>query len=168
MLIDFRTFRDTFFYPIQSSAPHIYLSALPFASPTSIVSKLFLPNFPSLPVVQRSIDHTHAEHSILQFEGHNSCINYVTFSPDGKLIVSGSSDCTIQVWNIENSEAASLLFEGHEAEVLSIAVSPNGRYIASRAMDDTIRLWDIATRTSILKWIAKKTLRYCNVHLIHT
>ena len=166
MLIDFRTFRDTFFHPIQFSAPHIYLSALLFASPTSMVSKLFLPNFPSLPVVQRSIDHTHSEHSILQFEGHNGFINCVTFSPDGKLIVSGSSDCTIRVWNIENSEAASLLFEGHEAEVLSIAVSPNGRYIASRAMDDTIRLWDIATCTSILKWVVEGTLNPCNTSIL--
>jgi WD40 repeat protein len=168
MLIDFRTFRDAFFYPIQFSAPHIYLSALPFASPTSMVSKLFLPNFPSLPVVQWSIDHTHPEHPILQFEGHDGYINCVTFSPDGKLIVSGSLDCTVRVWNIENSEAASLLFEGHEAEVVSIAVSPNGRYIASRAMDDTVRLWDIATRTSISKWVAEGTLRYCNTSISFT
>ena len=163
MLIDFKTFRDTFFYPIQFSAPHIYLSALPFASPASMVSKLFLPKFPSLPVVQRSSGHTHAasEHPILQLEGHKNGITCVAFSPDGKSIVSGSEDYTLRIWNIENIESGSLLLEGHEAEVCSVAFSPNGNHVASRSMDDTIQLWDIKTGKSILKQHAQGTIQHC-------
>jgi WD40 repeat protein len=163
MLIDLKAFRDTFFYPIQFSAPHIYLSALPFASPTSMVSKLFLPKFPSLPVVQRSTGHTHtaSECPILQLEGHKNGITCAAFSPDGKSIVSGSEDYTLRVWNIENIESGSLLLEGHEAEVCSVAFSPNGNYVASRSMDDTIQLWDIKTGKSILKQLAQGTIQHC-------
>src|ERR1700734_3834657 len=64
ILIDFGQFTNTFLHPIRASAPHIYLSALPFASPTSMVSKLFLPKFPSLPIVHQSTDNIHTHHCI--------------------------------------------------------------------------------------------------------
>ncbi|KAF9063798.1 hypothetical protein BDP27DRAFT_1231516, partial [Rhodocollybia butyracea] len=36
--------------------------------------------------------------------GHTSGVNSVAFSPDGRRIVSGSSDMSIRVWNAENSK----------------------------------------------------------------
>src|SRR5260370_1296989 len=37
-----------FGYPIAQSAPHIYLSALPFSPSSSVISKLYLPRFRTL------------------------------------------------------------------------------------------------------------------------
>ena len=129
---------------IRASAPHIYLSALPFASPTSMVSKLFLPKFPSLPIIHQSTDNTHTQHSILQFDGH-STVTSVTFSPDEKYIASSSDDHTIRLWNVETCEAALRPFEGHKDIVWSVVFSPNREYIASGSSDHTIRLWNIKT-----------------------
>jgi len=46
------------------------------------------------------------------FEGHTEWITSVSFSSDGKHIVSGSCDHTIQVWSVETGEMTSKPFKG--------------------------------------------------------
>ena len=115
-----------------------------------MVSKLFLPKFPSLPIVHWSTDNEHIQHSILLFEGHKDNVNCVAFSPDGKYIVSGSDDGTVRLWNIETGVVACKPFEGHKYWVHSVAFSPDGKHIASGSMD-MIRLWNVETGKSTLK-----------------
>ena len=47
------------------------------------------------------------------FRGHNGWVNSVAFSPDGKQVVSGSGDKTIQVWDAETGVIVSGPFKGH-------------------------------------------------------
>ena len=37
-------------------------------------------------------------HALKTFEGHSGAVNSVCFSPDGSLILSGSDDKTIKLW----------------------------------------------------------------------
>jgi WD40 repeat protein len=66
----------------------------------------------------------------------------VAFSPDGKCIVSGSSDKTIRVWNADSGAVISGPFEGHTNSVMSVAFSPDGKRIVSGSSDKTIRVWN--------------------------
>lgn len=75
---------------------------------------------------------------------HTDTINSVRFSPDGKKIVTGSSDRTIRLWDFASQKELSV-FRGHTAAVTSVAFSPDGRQIISGSMDNTIRLWDVAS-----------------------
>ncbi|KAJ6598791.1 WD40-repeat-containing domain protein, partial [Mycena sp. CBHHK59/15] len=68
------------------------------------------------------------------------------FSPDGKHIVSGSSDQTVRVWDAESGEALGAPFEGHTHWVTSVAFSPDGKHIVSGSNDRTIRVWDAESR----------------------
>jgi WD40 repeat protein/energy-coupling factor transporter ATP-binding protein EcfA2 len=74
--------------------------------------------------------------------GHEREVNSVAFSPDGKLIVSGSGDNTVRLWDIEGN-AVGQPFQGHEDYVKSVAFSPDGKLIVSGSYDKTVRLWDI-------------------------
>ncbi|EJD08012.1 WD40 repeat-like protein [Fomitiporia mediterranea MF3/22] len=73
---------------------------------------------------------------------HTNCVVSVTFSPNGRRIVSGSWDCTICIWNAESGEVIAGPFEGHTNCVMSVAFSPDGRCIVSGSRDGTIRIWD--------------------------
>src|SRR5690606_8835907 len=78
-------------------------------------------------------------------EGHSGWVNSITFSPDGKLIASGSYDKTIRLWDVATGAPTAAL-EGHSNCTDSIAFSPDGKLLASASDDGTIRLWDVATK----------------------
>jgi WD40 repeat protein len=71
-------------------------------------------------------------------------VEAVTFSPTGKLLVSGGADEKVRLWNPETGALVKTL-EGHTSWVRAVAVSPDGRLIASGGGDGTVRLWNIET-----------------------
>ncbi|CAI7663088.1 unnamed protein product [Penicillium viridicatum] len=77
-------------------------------------------------------------------EGHSKPVNCLAFSPDGKLVASGSSDTTVKLWDITTSKVRSTL-ECHSASVYHLLFSPDGKIVASEAEDMTVRVWDVAT-----------------------
>jgi WD40 repeat protein len=73
--------------------------------------------------------------------------NSVTWSPDSRIIATGSDDSNIRLWDIESGELVRTL-EGHQAAVQSVAWSGDGQWLAS-ADDETVRVWDIESGTEL-------------------
>ena len=67
------------------------------------------------------------------------------FSPDGKRIVTASSDKTARLWDAETGKPIGEPLRGHEDDVRSAAFSPDGKRIVTASDDKTARLWDAAT-----------------------
>lgn len=66
-------------------------------------------------------------------KGHTGIVWQVTFSPDGRLLVSGSGDGTARIWDMETGEQIKTLeFPG---EVSSLAFSPDGQTLAVGGTD---------------------------------
>lgn len=74
--------------------------------------------------------------------GHSDSINSVSISPNGQIIVSGSEDNTIKLWDLNTGECLATL-EKHEAGVRAIALSPDGQLLVSGSADNTIKLWQL-------------------------
>lgn len=56
-------------------------------------------------------------------EGYTDYINSVAFSSDGKRIVSGSFDGTLEVWDFQEGAAVGAPFIGHDEAVSSVTFS---------------------------------------------
>ncbi len=79
---------------------------------------------------------------IKTFKGHLGDVHSVAFSPNGLYAVSGSSDKTIILWEVESGKLVRR-FEGHKEAVSRVVFSPNGLNVLSASHDQTLRLWDI-------------------------
>ena len=98
-------------------------------------------------------------------ESHHDYIYSLEWSPDGRFLVSASSDFTAKVWEVPGSVAqvrgaggtgaAGVLGAGrqhrhrhllqHPAFVYAATVHPGGRLLATGSFDGEVRVWDAAT-----------------------
>lgn len=90
-------------------------------------------------------------------KGHNATIDSLTFTPDGKFLISGGSDNDgrIKFWWVRSwKEVGSL--RAHSQAVMTLAMSPNSEILASCSNDSSLNLWN---------W---KTGKYTRTFLDHT
>ena len=84
--------------------------------------------------------------------GHASWVQAVAFDPVSALLISGSKDRTIRLWELQGSSlpGGSLpssrkvrTLQGHAQAVESLAVNAKGMFLASVASDENVLLWDL-------------------------
>jgi WD40 repeat protein len=75
-------------------------------------------------------------------------VNSVAFSPDGRLLVSGSADALIRIWDVATGVDIRTL-RGHAKAVTFVNFSPDGRLVVSGSEDKTVKLWDAVSGKEI-------------------
>ncbi|KAG8230807.1 hypothetical protein J437_LFUL010587 [Ladona fulva] len=76
---------------------------------------------------------------ISTLRGHVQSVYMISWSPDSRLLVSGSADSTLKVWNIQKQKLE-LELPGHADEVYAVDWSPDGLKVASGGKDKLLRL----------------------------
>jgi WD40 repeat protein len=79
-------------------------------------------------------------------EGHTSSVVSIAFSPDGRLLVSASSDRTIRIWDAATGTLEQML-DDHIDWASAVTFSPDGRRLLL-ASGEAIWTWDIAAGMS--------------------
>jgi WD40 repeat protein/serine/threonine protein kinase len=78
------------------------------------------------------------------FEGHASSVLSICLSLDNRLVLSGSWDKTLRLWDVRTGQCLRI-FEGHGSLVISACLSTDNRWALSGSADRTLRLWDVST-----------------------
>jgi WD40 repeat protein/transcriptional regulator with XRE-family HTH domain len=78
----------------------------------------------------------------------SNLVEFVAFSPRGKILASGADDGTVRLWNVTNPAKPTLLSKVYDAKdflVFSVAFSPNGHILAAASSNDVVRLWNVTS-----------------------
>jgi WD40 repeat protein len=111
----------------------------------NIKSVCFSPNGQRLAAVSwKSVCLWSLDNSEPQIYEHSYTLNNVSFSPDGQMFASASSDGTIKLWNLDGDELQT--FRGHRAEINKVSFSPDSQVLASAGQDGTVRLWSLKSK----------------------
>ena len=73
---------------------------------------------------------------------HTEEVTSACFGLDENVIISGSDDRTVRIWDALSGKCLQVL-EGHQGQVRTVAFSPNGSLLASGSEDGTIKIWGI-------------------------
>jgi WD40 repeat protein len=86
--------------------------------------------------------------TVLTLRGRAGDVLAVTYSPDGKRLVSAGWDGTVKIWEPTTGQEILTLYEGHLNAVNALAFSPDGGRLASASSDGTVILWNGAPSDS--------------------
>src|SRR5262249_42630073 len=81
---------------------------------------------------------------VLTIPTNDSLVNSIAFSPDGRVLASGSTEA-IRLWDVATGKEV-LRLGGHGASVVSLCFDPVGKTLASGQSDSTVLIWDLAPR----------------------
>jgi len=118
---------------IERNAPHIYLSALPFAPKDSLVYQTFSPRFNSLVSVETFGIDRHGGDLVMTLNCESGGMSSVAYSFDDRLIAAGLSDGSVHTWDTLTGDETTLPLCGGQGGITSVAFAPDGKSIASGA-----------------------------------
>ncbi|KAI8337053.1 WD40-repeat-containing domain protein [Chlamydoabsidia padenii] len=73
-------------------------------------------------------------------KGNIKCVEFI--GEDGRTAVSGSSDNTLRIWDVETAECLDVL-EGHQSRIWDVSSTKNGDHIASASGDGLVKIWSL-------------------------
>lgn len=83
------------------------------------------------------------------FAAGDALMNYDAgaVSPDGRTWARGTTDGTIELWDITSAPVLRATLRGHTGQLTSLRFAPKGAVLASGSADHTVRLWNLAQNT---------------------
>lgn len=101
------------------------------------------------------------------FEGHKAGISSLAFSPDGKNLISGGEDGSLNIWDLQSSRTPLVSLNSHKGSVTDTTLNTIGSVLISGSSDGTVKYWNFKTlryfyfALSEFILIKKCVLSYC-------
>jgi WD40 repeat protein/serine/threonine protein kinase len=120
-------------------------AALLFRQPYPVSGLVFSPDgltLLALPHMGRSVNRLvmPAGRSLGSILSHAGRIQAVTYSPDGRTILTGAGDRAARLWDAASGRLLAVLY--HREPVSAVAFGPDGRTLLTASPGDAVRVWE--------------------------
>ncbi|KAJ3123772.1 hypothetical protein HK098_001659 [Nowakowskiella sp. JEL0407] len=154
LLSDSRRVCGRFLVPISKCAFQVYWSAIPFSPLDTAVHKTFIklqPKYAHPRILDASTSGSRWSSCITTIEGRTGHITSIATIPDGSLVVSGSTDGYVKVWDSSAGNELQSLSVG-EVWVTAVALSNDGNRMVCGSDHGEIQVWKTDRWSRLLKW----------------
>ncbi|KAG2052847.1 WD40 repeat-like protein [Suillus hirtellus] len=87
----------------------------------------------------------------LTLKGHEARVYEVAFIVGTRLLVTGSADKSLRVWDLDTGKQVGEPLLGHDDIVWAVSASPDGRWIANGRENGSILVWEVVANKRELK-----------------
>ncbi|MEA5605463.1 serine/threonine-protein kinase [Nostoc sp. UHCC 0252] len=108
-----------------------------------------IPLFPLPPAPLPLVENRPCYSLLSTLSGHAWAVLTVAFSPNGKILATGSDDNTIKLWEVNTGQLICTLV-GHSWSVVAVAFTADGETLLSASCDKTVKLWKVSTAEEIV------------------
>jgi len=109
-----------------------------------IFAVFYLTLFLVLAALAQADERSHERPQLALQLGHSLPILALSYSPDGRMLATGSNDNTVKIWDATSRELIRTM-EAHTAPVRGVAFSPDGKTLATGDENGDIKLWNPQT-----------------------
>lgn len=78
---------------------------------------------------------------LLEIKAHDNSVFGLSYSPDGKYLLSGGRDAVLKIWDASEGYAPQQTINAHWYHINAIQYNANGSLFATVSMDKTIKVW---------------------------
>ncbi len=89
--------------------------------------------------------------ALAQLEGHLSECTSLASDQYHNMLVTGSSDCKVKLWDLRKRDNHKT-FRNNNGAVNTLQISPDAKYVASGSEDGSLRIWDIVADKEIVNF----------------
>ena len=84
----------------------------------------------------------HNQWRCIRILSHKQAVSSILLSSDNRLLITGSYDNSIRIWELKTGQLISIL-QGHSKAITCLTISQDNNILISGSRDKTIRCWDI-------------------------
>ena len=89
-----------------------------------------------------------------EWQAHANSVFCLAYSGDSKILISGSRDARLKIWDAQGKYAQTAEVAAHLYAINHLAFSPNGKHFVTCSLDKSIKVWD-SNNLTLLKVIDK-------------